>query len=54
MKRFNFLQSLLTLHLLGLVLMAGITMVDYVTFKTFWRMVDQEREKSMGLLKVMA
>jgi len=54
MNRLYLLQSVLTLHLIGLVIMAGTTIVDYVTFKTFWNLFEQEKEKSRSLLQVMS
>jgi hypothetical protein len=46
----NFLQSILVLHLIGLTIMAGTTVVDFTTFKTFWKQFYEDKEKSMGLL----
>jgi uncharacterized membrane protein SirB2 len=54
MSRLYLLQSVLTLHLIGLVIMAGTTIVDYLTFKTFWNLVELEKEKSRSLLQVMS
>ncbi|HEU4554605.1 MAG TPA: DUF2214 family protein [Chitinophaga sp.] len=46
---------LLALHLAGLVMMAGTTMVDYMTFKTFWMFADQGNTRSsIGLIPLMA
>jgi len=39
---------------MGLVLMAGTTIVDYTSFRTFWKLFDQEKEKLSGLLQVMS
>lgn len=46
----NFLQSILVLHLIGLTIMAGTTVVGFTTFKTFWKQFYEDKEKSMGLL----
>jgi uncharacterized membrane protein SirB2 len=54
MNRLYLLQSVLTLHLIGLVIMAGTTIVDYLTFKTFWKLFEQEKEKSRSLLQIMS
>lgn len=51
MNSFNLLQTFLVLHLTGLILMAGTTFVDYITFKTFWKQFALERGKSLGLLE---
>ena len=46
----QFLPALLTLHLMGLVIMAGTTLVNFVTLRTLWKLPDAESEKQMGLL----
>lgn len=46
----QFLPALLTLHLMGLVIMAGTTLVNFVTLRTLWKLPDVESEKQMGLL----
>ncbi len=51
MNSFNLLQTFLVLHLTGLILMAGTTFVDYITFKTFWKQFALDTEKSLGLLE---
>ncbi|MDN5286337.1 MAG: hypothetical protein JWR38_2611 [Mucilaginibacter sp.] len=45
------LQTLIVLHLTGLVMMAGTTFVDYTTFKTFWKQFDQDKGRSIALLQ---
>jgi len=47
----TFLQTLLTLHITGLILMAGTTIVDYSAFKTFWKLIDQGRKDQLVLLE---
>ena len=47
------LQVLLVLHLTGLALMAGTTVVEYIAFKTFAKLFDTERERSRSLLFLM-
>ena len=49
-----FIRTLLALHLGGLTIMAGTTVVDYFTFKTFCRMTDEGNNRSLGLLPIMA
>ena len=51
MNTSTLLQSLLTLHLLGLITMAGTTLIDYSTFKTFWKQFDKDQSLSPGLLE---
>ena len=46
-----FIDGLLTLHLTGLIMIAGTTIIDYSTFKTFWKLVDGGQEISSGLLE---
>ncbi|MGN8069368.1 hypothetical protein [Mucilaginibacter sp. 22184] len=45
------LQTLLVLHLSGLVMMAGTTVVDYSVFKTFWKQIDQGNSNPAGLME---
>lgn len=47
------LQICLVVHLVGLALMAGTTAAEYITFKTFRKTPDNEKDKAMGLLKLM-
>jgi uncharacterized membrane protein len=44
----------LTLHLIALTLMAGTTLVDYITFKTFWKFYYSDKEKANGILQASA
>ncbi|WP_419701730.1 hypothetical protein [Mucilaginibacter sp. NFX135] len=45
------LQTLLVLHLSGLVIMAGTTVVDYTVFKTFWKYIDRGEPNPAGLME---
>jgi len=54
MKTFLLLRILLALHITGIIIMAGATMIDYLTFKTFWKLADQGDVRSAGLLPLMA
>jgi len=47
------LQILLVVHLTGLALMAGTTVVDTVTFRFFSKSFEKERERSLNLLTLM-
>jgi hypothetical protein len=49
-----FLRIFLALHLTGLVIMAGTTVVDYFTFKVFCKLTDEGDSRSLGLLPIMA
>jgi len=33
--------------------MAGTTLIDYLTFKTFWKLADHEDNRSLGLIPLM-
>ncbi len=54
MKIHLILRVLLVLHITGIVIMAGTTMIDYLTFKTFWQFADQGDARSLGLIPLMA
>jgi hypothetical protein len=45
--------TFLTLHLAALTLMAGTTLVDYLSYASFWKLYYKERERSLGLLQLM-
>jgi hypothetical protein len=47
------LPVLLILHITGLTLMAGTTVAEFITFNTFSKMVDKERDRSLTLLELM-
>ncbi|AYB32578.1 DUF2214 family protein [Chryseolinea soli] len=49
-----FLRILLTLHITGIVIMAGTSFIDYFTFKLFWRFADHGDNRSLGLLPLMS
>lgn len=50
MNTSTFLPALLVLHLTGLTIMAGTTIIDFTIFKTFWKYFDEDMEKSKGVL----
>lgn len=54
MKIYFILRVLLALHITGIVIMAGTTMIDYLTFKTFWKLADQGDTRSLSLIPLMA
>ena len=49
-----FFRLLLALHIIGIVVMTGTTVVDYMTFKIFCKLADQRPDRSVGLLPVMS
>jgi len=48
------IRIVLAIHLSALVVMAGTTVIDYVTFKTFWERVGLEGSEARGLLPIMS
>lgn len=53
-KKQLFFRILLALHFTGLVLMAGTTTIDYLTFTTFCRLSDEAGSYSPDLLILMS
>jgi hypothetical protein len=53
MNTSNLLSKLLVLHLTALVVMAGTTIIDFLGYQTFWRLYDQKRGKSFGVLQLL-
>ena len=49
-----FFRTLLVLHLCGLTIMAGTTIVDYFTFKTFCKLANTGGNTGHGLLPIMS
>lgn len=54
MKTYLMLRILLAFHLTGLTIMAGTTIIDFFTFKTFCRLVDHGDNKALNLLPLMS
>jgi hypothetical protein len=48
------LPALLSLHLIALILMAGTTLIDFITVRGFWRLFEKQKEKAFGLLEATA
>lgn len=48
------LRVCLALHLCGLVIMTGTTVVDYITFKLFCNLLHAAGPRALGLLPIMA
>jgi uncharacterized membrane protein len=46
-------HSCLILHLTGLTIMAGTTLIDFIGYQTFWKLYSQEKEKANGILNFM-
>ncbi|HVU98747.1 MAG TPA: hypothetical protein VHE34_26175 [Puia sp.] len=49
-----FFRAVLALHVMGIVVMAGTTMIDYLTYKTFWKLADAGDARGLGLIPLMA
>ena len=47
-------QGFLLLHLIGVILFAGMTTADYVAFRQFWKQYGNDRTKAATLLQAMA
>jgi uncharacterized membrane protein SirB2 len=46
------LLTLVAVHLMALVLMAGTTLIDFVTIRGFWKLSNSaQQEKALGLLE---
>lgn len=41
---------LLTLHLIAFTLMAGTTFIDFINYRTFWKLVNRQKEQASGIL----
>ena len=54
MKMYLTLRFLLALHIIGIVIMAGTTMIDYLTFRVFWRFAEAGDSRALGLIPLMA
>lgn len=42
--------TFLMLHLIGLILMAGATLINFVNYQTFWKLFDHQNEQAAGVL----
>ncbi len=50
---FSLFPTLLTLHLTGFAMMAGTTVIEFINYQSFWRMVQQQQQAA-GVLSIMA
>jgi hypothetical protein len=46
--------TLLMLHLIALVVMAGTTVVDFVIYQSFWKLLPHQKEQAAGILEATA
>lgn len=43
--------TLLMLHLIALVVMAGTTVIDFVIYQSFWKLLSHQKEQAAGILE---
>lgn len=43
--------TLLMLHLIVLVVMAGTTVIDFVIYQSFWKLLSHQKEQAAGILE---
>ncbi|MBB2151375.1 hypothetical protein [Pedobacter gandavensis] len=44
----------LTMHITGFVILAGIMLADFVTFRQFWKLVNEDWQKAQWLRKIVS
>jgi len=54
MKMYFIVRLILALHIAGIVIMAGTTMIDYLTFRVFWQLSGAGDNRAFGLIPLMA
>lgn len=47
-------KTALAFHIIGFVMAAGIMLADFVTFRQFWKLVNQDWQKAQWLRKIVA
>jgi len=47
------LSIFLTIHLIALTVMAGTTLIDFLSYRTFWKHFSRKSEQSVGILEVL-
>lgn len=47
-------QGFLFFHLMGVILFAGTSMIDFITLRQFWKQYGSDRTKAAGVLQGMA
>jgi hypothetical protein len=47
-------HTALVTHIIAITMVAGTTLIDYVTFKQFWKQLAADQQKGMTILSVMA
>ena len=45
----TFYNLILVTHIVGIILMAGATFIDYLTFKSFWSLFEKDQTKALVL-----
>ncbi|MCW3117784.1 MAG: hypothetical protein JWM28_1866 [Chitinophagaceae bacterium] len=49
-----FYATFLILHLIGLTIMAGTTLIDLIGYRTYWKYHDHNKDKSDAILQLLA
>jgi uncharacterized membrane protein SirB2 len=49
-----FYSTFLILHLVGLTIMAGTTLIDLIGYQTYWKYHDHNKERSDAILQLLA
>lgn len=49
-----FYPAILTLHLTGLTIMAGTTLIELVGYRTYWKLSESDPQKANGVLQLLA
>lgn len=47
-------KTALAFHIIGFVMLAGIMLADFVTFRQFWKLVNEDWQKAQWLRKIVA
>ena len=48
------LPIFLTIHLTALTVLVGTTLIDYLSYRTFWKNVSIDQQRSAGMLQLTA
>ena len=54
MTSLDLLHSALVLHIIGLTMVVGATLSDYVAFKQFWKQYRQDKQKGVAVLQALS
>ncbi|PUZ27666.1 Predicted membrane protein [Chitinophaga costaii] len=54
MNTLYFYPAILTLHLAGLTLMAGTTLIEFVGYRTYWKLSENDKDQASGVLQLLS